>query len=456
MNARVNDLAQYYRCPETLIQTVTREPLSDATGYFRVGSETCYGRLFEASPSVSQRDVLRDVTAGIVTENGTTYLPFDLAQVAANLRCEVYAEDWRAGALKSAISTMYYFVRPLLPVNVRKYLQRIHLRGWDKLSFPRWPVDCTIDNLFGRLLLVVLRSQNLKQIPFIWFWPDGASSCAMMTHDVEATPGRDFCKTLMDIDDAFGIKSSFQVVPEERYEVTPEFLESIRTRGFEVVIHDLNHDGGFYRSRAEFLQRAAKINAYGKKFGAQGFRAGVLYRKQLWYDALSFEYDMSVPSVAHLDPQRGGCCTVMPYFVGSILELPVTMTQDYTLFHVLSDYSIELWKKQIALIMEKHGLINFIVHPDYIESPRERSVYEELLAYLTDLRNEQGLWIAKPGEVNRWWRQRAKMELVEGAEGWEIQGEGKEQACLAFASEEDGRLVFNVQKSAKSQIHSLQ
>ena len=448
----MNDLVQYYRCPENLIQMATREPLSDASGYFRVGKELCYGRLFDARPSESPSGVVCDASDRIVTEKGTTYLPFDLSQVATNLRCELYAEDWRSGVLKGAVSKMYYFVRPLLPVAMRKYLQRIHLRGWDQLQFPRWPVDRTVDNLFDQLLLLALRSQNHKQIPFIWFWPDGAPSCAMMTHDVETTSGRDFCSTLMDIDDAFGIKSSFQVVPEERYDVTPDFLESIRVRGFEVVIHDLNHDGRLYRSRNEFLQRAAKVNAYGRKYGAHGFRAGVLYRKQLWYDALCFDYDMSVPSVAHLDPQRGGCCTVMPYFVGSILELPVTMTQDYTLFNVLSDYSIDLWKKQIALVMEKHGLSNFIVHPDYIGASRERSVYEELLGYLATLRNERGLWIAKPGEVNRWWRQRAEMKLVEGRQGWGIEGEGKERACLAFASEEEGRLVFNVQ-SAKAQMH---
>jgi hypothetical protein len=28
---------------------------------------------------------------------------------------------------------------------------------------------------------------------------------------------------------------------------------------------------------------------------------------------LCFAYDMSIPNVAHLDPQRGGCCTIMPF-----------------------------------------------------------------------------------------------------------------------------------------------
>jgi hypothetical protein len=120
------------------------------------------------------------------------------------------------------------------------------------------------------------------------------------------------------------------------------------------------------------MRRVAKINHYGREWGVDGFRAAVLYRRQEWFKDLEFSYDMSVPNVAHLDPQRGGCCTVMPYFVGGLLELPVTTTQDYTLFHILRDYKADLWKTQIELIMEKHGLLSFIVHPDYVTTDPER------------------------------------------------------------------------------------
>jgi len=146
--------------------------------------------------------------------------------------------------------------------------------------------------------------------------------------------------------------------------------------------------------------------------------------------------------VAHLDPQRGGCCTVMPYFVGKILELPVTTTQDYTLFNILNDYSIDLWKKQMELIMEKHGLISVIVHPDYVDGSREREVYESLLAHLADLKKRRGIWNTTPGEVDRWWRQRAEMKLVKDEPGWHIEGAGSERARVAFASEKDGRICY--------------
>jgi len=263
-----------------------------------------------------------------------------------------------------------------------------------------------------------------------------------MTHDVDTQVGRDFCPAVMDLEDAYGIKSCFCVVPERRYEVTKEYLDSLRNRGFEITLHDLNHERNLFRNRKEFLKCAEKINAYGKEFGAFGFRAGTLYRNQQWFDALKFSYDMSVPNVGHLEVQRGGCCTIMPYFIGDILELPTTTTQDYALFNYLNEYSIDLWKHQIEFIMEKHGLINFIIHPDYIGKPREWDVYKSLLTHLVQLREEKGLWIPMAEEVDRWWRQRAKMKLVEDERGVRIEGEGSERARIAYASEKDGKLSF--------------
>ena len=440
-------VTRYYRCPERHIKFNLAGPLSQEIGYFRFGNDAlCYGQLCEETPSPTLNENLPDLISHTSHNNGITYLPFDVTQVVDNLRLELYANHSRhdESPLGSVLKEIYYTVRPLLPGGVRKYLQKARLSNWEALKFPRWPVDRSVDLLFEQLLRLSLRSQRLDRIPFIWFWPDGALSCAIMTHDVEAKRGRDFCGTVMDLDDAHGIKSSIAVVPELRYEVTTEYLDSIWKRGFEVCVQDLNHDGQLFKDRQEYLVRIEKINAYGKQYGATGFRSAVLYRNQKWFDQLQFSYDMSVPNVAHLEPQRGGCCTVMPYFVGDILELPVTTTQDYALFNYLNEYSIDLWKRQTELIMEQHGLVSFIVHPDYITKSREWNVYKSLLAHLAQLRDEKKLWIPLAGEVDRWWRQRAKMTIVEDQPGVRIEGEGSERARLAYASENDGRLVVTL------------
>jgi len=440
----VNDaLVDYYRCPESYAQLKLKGPLSDQSGYFEFGAgTTCYGNCAGHTPSHSSTEKLEDVLPDITIDEKTVYLPFNLKQVIDNLRTELYVQQAGRSSQNGLVTKAYYLIRPLLPVSIRKHLQKWSLRDWQRLPFPRWPVDTTVDQMFEQTMLLSLKAQSVDEIPFIWFWPEGASSCAIMTHDVETTLGVRSCPYLMDMEEAFRIKGSFQIIPEHRYEVTDDFLNSIRQRGFEVVVHDLNHDGLLFKNKDEFMRRAAKINFHKERFGASGFRAAVLYRQQLWFDALDFSYDMSVPNVAHLDPQRGGCCTVMPYFVGKILELPVTTTQDYTLFNILNDYSINLWKQQINLIMEKHGLISFIVHPDYVGGTRERTVYEALLAHLVNLKNEKGIWIATPGEVDRWWRQRAEMKLVKDGIGWRIEGPGSDQARLAYASQKDGHISY--------------
>jgi hypothetical protein len=96
--------------------------------------------------------------------------------------------------------------------------------------------------------------------------------------------------------------------------------------------------------------------------------------------------------------------------------------------------------------MEKHGLLRFIIHPDYVVRPRAQSIFKELLAYLVRLKEEKGVWTTTPSEVNRWWRQRAEMRLVEQDGKWRIEGTGNERARIAYASEKDGRLIFKVQE----------
>ncbi len=131
---------------------------------------------------------------------------------------------------------------------------------------------------------------------------------------------------------------------------------------------------------------------------------------------------MSVPNVGHLDPQRGGCCTVMPYFIGNILELPFTTIQDYSLFNILQERSLDRWMTQTEAIRAKHGLMSFIIHPDYTTEDWSRGVDDALLDHLARLRSDDGTWIALPREVNTWWRARREMHLVNGGEGWTVVG----------------------------------
>jgi len=448
MNQAIRD---YFRCPEDVVDFQLAGKLSADPGYFRFGPETiCYG---DSSSGVRRKQVmgvLYDALNDVTTDGGTVHLPFDPDEIIETLRREHYWTHRQRGPTRlgerPAVWNLYYHLRPFLPVSVRKHLQRAHLSDWKEIRFPKWPLDRTVEDLLERLLVLSMKARGMHRVPFVWFWPDGATNCALMTHDVEDLAGRDFCSQLMDLDDSVGIKASFQIVPEERYPVSDTFLEEIRVRGFEINVHDLNHDGRLFADYGQFLRRAERINAYGREYGALGFRSGALYRNQAWYGALEFSYDMSVPSVAHLDPQRGGCCSQMPFFIGKILELPLTTIQDYSLFHIVNDYSADLWKQQIDAITDKHGLVSFLVHPDYIVDKRARAIYQVLLERLAWMRDERKTWIALPREVDRWWRERSKLEVVSDGGGWRVEGKGKERARLAFAVLVGDKLAFTIEE----------
>jgi hypothetical protein len=96
------------------------------------------------------------------------------------------------------------------------------------------------------------------------------------------------------------------------------------------------------------------------------------------------------------------------------------------------------------LITQRHGLVSVITHPDYLVGPAEREVYVELLRYFGDLRRQRGLWMALPGEINKWWRNRSQMTLVPSGDGWRIEGPGSERARVAFATLENDRLVYQL------------
>ncbi|MGA9503086.1 MAG: hypothetical protein WBV31_01545 [Terriglobales bacterium] len=441
MNQTVLD---YFRCPERYAQLAAQGGLSEDCGFFSFGKGVLgYGRYAGHDPAETPRGPLRDGWADVDCSSGSVHLPFDLQEVVENLRLERYTKNCQYGSSEDGVvARVYYALRPFLTVGFRRHLQRLYLGDWSKIVFPNWPVDHTVDSIVRGSMQLLLRAQGLKKMPFIWFWPDGAPGAMCMTHDVETASGRDFCEPLMRLNQRFGIPASFQIVPEDRYEVSERYLDSIRQAGFEINVQDLNHDGRLYNNRDEFARRAAKINEYGRLYRSQGFRSAILYRRQEWYSDLDFSYDMSVPNSAHLEPQRGGCCTVMPYFVGKLLELPVTTTQDYSLFNYLRSFSIDLWKREIDALLEQNGLISFIVHPDYITKGRENHLYQQLLAYLAELRDRKSVWVTAPGEIDRWWRQRSKMELVKDGDGWRIEGEGSERARVAYAVEEAGKLVF--------------
>jgi hypothetical protein len=202
-----------------------------------------------------------------------------------------------------------------------------------------------------------------------------------MTHDVEADAGKRFCSKLMDLNQSFGIPASLQIVPENRYSVEPAFLAEIRDRGFEVNIHDLNHDGKLCQDGREFERRIEKINKYAAQYArlafAQPCNIGMQNGSTRWSSNTICRFRISP-----IWTLSGGCCTGMPYFIGRLPELPLTTIQDHSLFNLLNDFTMKVWELQTNFIVRQNGLLSFIVHPDYIRSGRHQDAYKCLLNLL--------------------------------------------------------------------------
>ena len=452
----IRALGDRYRCSEEFLRYYLGEELSANPGYFELGSAAlCFGRLPSGVDRVHLATRPQDGASNSPDGRPQVVLPFDPDEVIDNLRLERYA-GCQLNEFDKALKQVYYRIRHLTNLKLRGYVQRFRAANWKKRDFPQWPVDTTVENISEALLLHLLQMNRLERIPFIWFWPDGAQASVTITHDVETLVGRDMCAEVMDLDESYGFRSSFQIIPEGRYAVSPEFLTGFRDRGFELCVQDFNHDGRLFDDLREFRRRAALINRFAREHHARGFRSAVLYRNPEWFEFLDFSFDMSMPNVAHLDPQRGGCCTVTPYFIGDMVELPLTTTQDYTLFHILKQRSVDLWKLQIEIVLAKNGLITLLVHPDYIIEAGLRAVYKHLLATLVELRAHKQLWFALPSEIAEWWRKRNRMTIVENNNSWRITGEGSDRARLAFARIVDGRLIYELARENEGDRFSSQ
>ena len=155
---------EYYRCADRYSRFVLKGFPSES-GYFRLGRDRLYGRSSGFKPSDSPTPPLHDATQHEVDGDGVIHLSFDIDETVDSMRQERYANHGSANEFfQSAIRDTYYLLRPLLPLHLRKHLQKLRLKGWNKIPFPTWPVDRTVDNVFEHLLRLALISSGEERI----------------------------------------------------------------------------------------------------------------------------------------------------------------------------------------------------------------------------------------------------------------------------------------------------
>jgi len=306
----------------------------------------------------------------------------------------------------------YYELKPFIPERLRWGIRRVIARYQLGRCAGTWPVDPKAANA-----------------PPGWpGWPGKKQFAFVLTHDVEGMRGFQRCAALMDVDEKFGFRSAFYLVPEGAYTVDDAFLTGIRRRGFEVGVHDLKHDGKLFKSRNTFLSGARRINKYLGRWNAVGFRAAFMRHNTDWAHALEVEYDASTFDTDPFEPQPDGLKTIYPTWMagedgGGYMAMPYTLPQDSTMFLLLKNPSIDLWKKKVDWVAEQGGMVLLDTHPDYIAFEGENPVfktypaarYVELLSYVKN-RHEGRYWHALPHQVAEY----AKSQLLRGRDTGQI------------------------------------
>lgn len=294
----------------------------------------------------------------------------------------------------------YYLVKPVIPRRLQLMLRRAAIRRRMSLYTNIWPID-----------------ERAAKIPHGWSeWPAGKRFAVVLTHDVDTAVGQEKCDKLIDLELRLGMRSSFNFVPE-RYTVSTELRQYLVDNGFEVGVHGLRHDGNLFRSKENFAEEAEQINRYLKEWKSVGFRSPCMYHNLEWIADLDIEYDASTFDTDPFEPQPDGVTTIFPFLVcrasdrKEYIELPYTLPQDFTLFILMEERTIDIWKRKLDWIAQCGGMVLVNTHPDYMCFGDGRpdleeyasKLYEDLLAYIRT-EYEGQYWHALPRDVAKFLR----------------------------------------------------
>ncbi|MGI8413884.1 MAG: hypothetical protein ACR2QA_15620 [Solirubrobacteraceae bacterium] len=349
-------------------------------------------------------------------------------------------ERYRDPQARSRTRQVYYRAKPLLPRPLQLSLRRAFVPIQRRQRFPAWPIEPILVQHDHERLLTLLRESAAERVPLVSWWPDHKRFCFVLTHDVEGPAGVQNIEFVRELEREYGFVSAWNFVAED-YSIPAGLFAQLRGEGCEVGLHGIKHDNSLFRDRQGFEAALPKIRDYLERWEAVGFRSPATHRNADWMHELPCLYDSSFPDTDPFEPVPGGCCSIMPFFFGGVVELPITLAQDHTLFEILRERSIDRWVQKANWIIENHGLINVIIHPDYMLSSTRFDRYRELLELLS--RRSDG-WHDLPRNVARWWTERVQLACREDAGAVGLAGATDFAASVSYAREQGGRIVFDV------------
>jgi hypothetical protein len=361
--------------------------------------------------------------------DGSVLLPFDPNRAAAALLGEHYlalVSGGGARVAKDVARRVYYRVRPLLPRRTQIALRRRFTQVQQRAAFPAWPTETALHDLREWILAVVQEVWG-HALPQIAWWPGGARWAMVLTHDVERADGYGIVDDIVALEQHEGLRSAWYFVPERDYQVEDALVARLTDGGFEVCVHGLHHDGRDLQPGV-FDKRLPAMRSYAERWGSVGFRSPSTQRSPEMIAALGCDHDSSYSDVARFEPQGGGSCSWLPFFVGDVVELPITMPMDHTLFELLGHTDERIWVEKAAFLRDRGGMALMLTHPDYLRHSATRVPYEAFLAHVA---RDETAWHALPREVSDWWRRRAASRVRHAGGTWVVEGPAAEAGVVA-------------------------
>ena len=297
--------------------------------------------------------------------------------------------------IPAPIRILFYRLKPLIPRKLQLALRRMRGRHLLAANHFFWPID-----------------QASAAKPLGWpGWPEKKQFALVLTHDIERGEGLNRVREIADMEQESGFRSSFNFVGND-YSVPAEMRNDLIRREFEVGVHGMHHDGMMFASRKIFGRHAKGINERLKQWNAVGFRAPSMHQNLEWIHDLNIRYDSSTFDTDPFEPQPDALKTIFPRWIvnheknSAYVELPYTLTQDFTLFVLLRFRDIEIWKRKLDWVAEHGGMALLITHPDYMcwngSKPAEEEYpagyYRDFLEHVRD-KYAGRYWNALPREV---------------------------------------------------------
>jgi len=301
----------------------------------------------------------------------------------------------------------------IIPSYLKKRIKSI-IRYSNKkanISFPDWPIEKSVE-LIRAIFLECMQMQKVNTDKVKnRFWPESKKFAIVLTHDVDTAKGFKNIDIIAAMEEEKGFVSTW-FMPAKGYNKDRAILNRLLDRGHEIAMHGDYHDNGLsFLSKDKMSARFKNCFDFIERYDVKGFRAPSLFHSPILMNVLSELgfYDSSMPDTGKLSPfpHTVGCCSVFPFIVNNVLEIPISLPLDSSLIFLKfnSEDIVNIWKKKTQWLKQIGGLLLLDTHPEphFIADSQYLQSYK---LFLDELSVYNDAWKTTAGSVADWWTRR--------------------------------------------------